>query len=63
MQNFLDELASLIVSGMLIIMLTLLLIFKILPASDSLVSTVITALIAFWLLRSAFKWQPPAPKQ
>lgn len=66
MQNFLDELASLIVSGLLIIMLTVLLIFKILPVSDPMVSTISTALVAFWFLRSAFKWQgpqPPTPKQ
>lgn len=61
MQNFYDELASLIVSALLIVMLTLLLVLKILPASDPLISTVSTALIAFWLLNGAFKWQPPAP--
>ena len=59
MQNFYDELASLIVSALLIAMLTVLLVLKILPASDPLVATVSTALIAFWLLNGAFKWQPP----
>ena len=65
MQNFYDELASLIVSALLIVMLTVLLVLKILPASDPLVATVSTALIAFWLLNGAFKWQgpqPPTPK-
>ena len=61
MQNFLDELPSLIVSVLLIIMLTVLLILRVLPASDPLVATVSTALIAFWLLNGAFKWQGPQP--
>lgn len=58
MQHFLDELPSLILSTLLIAMLTLLLLFRVIAPSDQLVGTIATALISFWFLSGAFKWQP-----
>lgn len=56
MQKLLDELPQLLVTVVLLILVTILLVFGIIPRDDSLVSTVFTAALSYWLLNGAFKF-------
>lgn len=67
MQNVLNELPQLIVTLALLVMVTVLLIFGIIPKDDVLVGTVFTGVLSYWFLNGAFKFNPnlggsvPAP--
>lgn len=69
MQSVLNELPQLIVTLALLVMVTVLLIFGIIPKDDVLVGTVFTGVLSYWFLNGAFKFNPnntasaPAPTQ
>lgn len=60
MQNFLNELPTLIVTLALLGIAALLVIFVHSPLAE-IGSLIISPLIAFWFLRQAFAWQPVVP--
>jgi len=60
MQTFLDDLPILVVTILLIAMMTLLLIFRVISPSDTLIETIVSPVIAFWFLYRAFKYGVPS---
>jgi len=56
MNNFLQELPTLIISVTFIAMITILLVLHIVPPQDAFAAT--SPLISFWFLSGAFRWQP-----
>lgn len=58
MAKLLDELPNLIVTISVLIMVTVLLVLKIIPTNDTIITATVPIIVSYWFLQGAFKYQP-----